>query len=763
MSAPLSRPGRERHDQADLGRGRSKWAATALLTVAAASLCVVGCRNLAEQRAVRRFGDALSEESLAALSDATTDNFRGKALEHDTAMEDLRLLRLPKEELKVVAVTDVPEEEWKSADVPECLVIVETPPPTRRARFKLVRAEAGQWLVDDVLLKQTKGGVKAVMSVTEQLELLAAVRGFTRAWGKGTHDERLAVVTPELREDLSALSPKRLEELAGWVVDADRVDKLTPKTQMDAEEAAVQFAGRGYTLLVSLEKRGDAWLVKDAAAENRGLGPKIPSLERTCLALTGVSNFLTAYESGNREGLESTVFPELYNGCLRTADLSGVPLPTAADLDGESSFQIHGDRAEVVVTTEAGVYTLSLTDPHRYDADRRTGEFLVEEVTIRNGDGEQRMLSTIFTARAAVAAFAAAAAEGDLHALTAASTRDLSETVWSQIEPTDLPALPLADAAAAANGKVLAERHAGPVTEITIVTAVGDRTFVLKEEGGASKVDDVLAPSLDLPESFKDTCALILPARAFAGSLAQGDLPGLNKTSSAAFNRLVWHQLRSVPAAASAAGKRLDAPLAKATTLTKGEGARCTLHYGTPNDGLELHLVREKGRLVVDDVELVAGVHPDARVALKQVIREQMAGGDLRIADSFAPAKVPQAGAQPMSPAPAGAPTASRVRTVGYEEPAEGETTMTAEAPGDPQTAADIVRNQVRQAHFKEPAPAEAVEAVKAVEAAEGVEPPPAFETPGAIRPLPSSIAPAKGVDGGAAAPFGEPLPLGGE
>ncbi|MFH5804557.1 hypothetical protein [Alienimonas sp. DA493] len=744
MSAPLSRPGRERHDQEAPTPGRSGLAATALLAVAAASLCVVGCRNLAEQRAVRRFGDALSEESLAALSDATTDNFRGKALEHETALEDLRLLRLPKEELEVVAVTDVPEEEWTSPDAPECLVIVETPPPTRRARFKLVRAEAGNWLVDDVLLKQTKGGVKAVMSVTEQLELLAAVRGFTKAWGSGTHEERLAVVTPELREDLSALPQTRLAELAGWVVDADRVDKLTPKTQMDDDEAAVQFAGRGYTLLVSLEKRGDAWLVKDAAAENRGLGPKIPSLERTCLALTGVSKFLTAYENGDREGLESTVFPTLYNGCLRTADLSSVSLPTAADLDGDSTFQIHGDRAEVVVTTDAGVYTLSLTDPNRYDADRRTGEFLVEEVTIRSGDGEQRMLSAIFTARAAVAAFAAAASEGDLHALKAASTRDLSETVWSRIEPADLDALPLADAAAGADGKVLTEMHAGPTTEITIETPAGPRTFVLKEERGASKVDDVLAPSLDLPESFKETCALILPARAFAGSLAKGDLPGLNRTSSAAFNRLVWHQLRSVPAAVSAAGKRLDAPLAKATPLTKGEGARCELHYGTPTDGVALHLVREKGRLVVDDVELVSGVHPDARVALKQAIREQMADGSLMIADSFAPSPVPQAGAQPMSPAPA----PSGVRTVGYE------TTAEAEATDGPPSAAEIVRDRVRLAHFNEPAPPQSAEAA---------EPPPAFEPPRAVAPLPTSVAPAKGSDGGAAAPFGEPLPIGGE
>ncbi|NNJ24413.1 hypothetical protein [Alienimonas chondri] len=768
MLAPQSRPGRTHSDRpspaetaptesapAETNRGGSRFAALALLLVAGASLWTAGCRNLAEQRAVRRFGDALTAESLADLEGATTDKFRKTALNHDTAIQDLRLLRLPKEELKVVAVTEVAEEDWKNPDMPECLVIVETPPPTRQARYKLVRADAGRWLVDDVLLKQTNGGVKAVMSVTEQLELLAAVRGFTQAWGTGTHDERLAVVTPELRQELSALPESRLTELAGWVVNAERVDNLTPKTEMDDDEAAVQFAGRGYTLLISLEKRGEAWLVKDAAAENRGNGPKIPSLERTCVALTGVSRFLDSYAAGDLEGLEATVAPTLFNGCLRTADLAGVPLPTAADLDGDSSFQIHGDRAEVVVTTDAGIYTLDLTDPNRFDDDRRTGAFLVEKVTIRTGDGEQRQLSTIFTARAAVASFAAAAAAGDLHALKASSTRELSSTVWNQIEQSDLAALPLADAAAGATGKVLTEMHAGPVTEITMETAAGPRTFVLKEERGASKVDDMLAPSLDLPESFKQTCSLMLPARAFSRSLANGDLSGLNKNSSGAFNRLVWHQLREVPPAAAVAAKKMSGSLTKATPLSRGEGARCELHYGTPTDGVVLHLVREQGRLVADDVELVSGVHPDARVALKQAIREQMADGSLMIAANFSPRPVPESdGAAPLPNGPE--PTRMidpAIQPAGFDAPAERMTDPSGVIPAHARSATDEIRRTVRNAAFEQ--------AAGPASTATPAEPPPAFESPAALKPLPSSIAPVKGSDGGAAAPFGEPLPLG--
>ncbi len=728
------------------GAGTRSRLAAALLLVAGVSVCVVGCRNLAEQRAVRRFGEALAAEDdaqLLALTEATTAGFSKRALDHDKALDDLRLLRLPKGELKVMAVKDVPEEEWKTPGQPECLVIVESPPPTRQARYRLVRAEAGRWLVDDVLLKQSRSGVKAVMSVTEQLELLASVRGFTKAWGRGTHDERLAVVTPELREELAVLPPSRLEELAGWVVDAKRIDRLTPKTEMDEHEAAVQFAGRGYTLVLSMEKRGDAWLVKDAKAENRGFGPTIPSLERTCVALSQVTRFLDAYAAGDRAGLEATVAPTLYNGCLKTADLSGVRLPTAADLDGDSTFQIHGDTAEVVVTTPDGVVTISLTDPQRHNENRRTGAFLVDRVALHSIDGEQRQLSTIFTARAAVASFAAAAAAGDLHALKAGSTRDLTATVWSQLQADDLAALPLASAAAGATGQVLTEMHAGPVTEVTIDSPAGPRTFVLKQEGGAAKVDDVLSPSMDLPESFKQTCGLILPARAFAGSLAGGDLPGLHKASSATFNRLVWHQLRTVPPAAGGAARGLSGPLVRATPLPKGEGARCELHYGTETNGVVLHLLRERGRLVADDVELVSGVHPDARVALKQAIREQMADGTLMIAANFAPRPTPP-------PTPAAPPTPlrdGRVRPVSFDTPVQ-----TAEATD---SAAALLRRSVQTAVFR-------TEDVLSSEGAPApIEPPPSFDTPGLIRPLPSSIAPLKGSDAGPAAPFDDPLPLG--
>ena len=750
-------------------------AAVTATAATALSAGLAGCgamnlRNLSEQRAVRRFGDALTAESLAQLSEATTPEFRTAALDHDAALDDLRLLRLPKEELKVVSVADVPEKDWKNPDRPEALVIVETPPPVRDARFRLVRAEPGKWLVDDVLLKQNKRNVTAVVSVTEQLELLAAVRGFTEVWADGSREARLAAIAPELRTELAALPPERLDELAGWTVNGKKLKSVAPEAQMDDDSAAVRFMGRGYQLLVSLSKDpekagpGGQWKVTDVAAETRDGGPVVPSLKRACVAMNGISTFLDAYAAGDKDRLKTVTAPRLYSNSLADADLAAVPLPTAADLGGDSEFRIDGDTAEVVFNTDGGVVTVVLTDPHRHDADRSTGAFLVDDVTLRGIDGEQKMLSTVFTARSAVRRFAAAAAATDLDGLRSASTRDLTERVWGAADAADLPALPLAIAATGADGAILAERYAGSVTEITFDGPSGPRTFVLKDEDGAARVDDVLAPSFELPESFKRTCELILPARSFARTLAAADLPGLHRRSSAAFNRLVWHQLRTVPPAAQASASFLDRPLSAATPLDRGEGARCELTFGSPTDGAVLHLVRQGGVLAVDDVVLTAGVRPDQRVALKQALRARMAEGTLMAATTLLPT-APGA-AEPPRPMPMSDAAVTAAAFAGPAGDGPGRPS------GDAKSAAAAIRSAVRTAAFETPAdpdPAptgsrrktkEERRAARAAKAAENAaDAPPPFDA-GVIVPAPLAADPVPGCDDGSCAPFGGPLPL---
>ena len=626
-----------------------------------------GCGHLSEQRVVRRFGEALSEEDLDRLGEATSENFRTAALGHEGALGDLRLLRLPTEGLTVIDVIDVPEDERLDRAVPEKLVTAETDRPRRQFRYRLVQTGGGgfsfaglapgsKWVVDDVLLKQKRGGVRAVRSVTEQMELFAAVRLFTDAWEGDDAAAKLAVLTPDLRDTLDDLPPARLAELSGWLVGGGMTRNLRPTAELNGDDAAVEFNGRRGTLRLSLERvdpdTDDArWLVDDAAAAKKD-GPKIPSLRKTAVALNSVTRFLDAYAAGDAATLEEVTDRGLYDGSLAGADLSLVPLPTSAALGGDSEFHVESRRADLTLNTADGVVTIAMTPPAEIDGPRSTSAaarpFRVREVTLHTPDGQRKRLSSVFTAHGTFRRFAAALSAGDLAGLRAKSTQDLNETVWDRVDAAGLWGLPVA-AAAADDLTVTAELYDGPITEITVagvggVNAAGDGfaparaprpvTFVLRDEAGSVRVDDVLTPLPDRPQSLKQTCALVLPARALQTALLEADLGGVRRVSSRDFNDRVWHQLDAFPAPATAAAAGLGGPLAKVLpgdpdASTEGPAKR--LLFGTETDGVMLHLVTQRDRLVVDEVELLAGVHPDQRVGLKRVLREQLADGTLRL------------------------------------------------------------------------------------------------------------------------------------
>ena len=273
------------------------------------------------------------------------------------------------------------------------------------------------------------------------------------------------------------------------------------------------------------------------------------------------------------------------------------------------------------------------------------------------------------------------------------------------------------------------------MTELTFDGPTGIRTFVLREEDGAAKVDDVLSPAANRPESLKRTCELVLPARRYGRALAAGDLPALRRSSSDAFNRLVWHQLRGVPTAAIVAAGSLADPLASAGELDRGEGARSELTFASAANVGEtavLKLVRERGRLVVDDVELRSGPAAGDAIALKQALREHMAYGNLRLSTAEPPPMARTA-------AKAVALVDPAVRPVAAELPS-------AAAPSRVQTAAHET-----PAPPSPPRPPEAADA-----------PAPFAPPPGTTAIVPAAP-PVCGCDGGTCAPFGEPLELGGK
>ena len=622
-----------------------------LLAAAALAAVLPGCGHLSEQRVVRRFGDALSAEDLAQLNEATSERFRTTALGHEQALGDLRLLRLPTGTMTVIDVIDVPADERVDPAVPEKLVTAETDRPPRQFRYRLVQADAGfgggRWVVDDVLLKQKRGGVRAIRSVTEMMELHAAVWSFTEAWEADDPAGKLDVLTPDLRSTLAELPDARLAELSDWLVGGGMTRNLHPTAELNGDDAAVEFNGRRGTLRLSL-KRPDAngparWLVDDAAAVKKD-GPKIPSLRKTAAALASVTRFLDAYAAGDTQALKDVTDRGLYEGSLAGADLALVPLPTSGSLGGDSEFHVESRRADLTLNTEAGIVTIAMTPPAEVDglqrASARAEPFRVREVTLHTPDGQRKRLSSVFTARRTLLRFAAALDARDLEGLRGSSTQDLTERVWSRVDAAGVWALPIAEALAA-DLTVTAEQYDGPITEITVAGGAAPRggagrpvTFVLRDEAGSVRVDDVLTPVPDRPVSLKQTCELVLPARAMQSALLAADLGGVRRTCSRDFNGRVWHQLDAFPAPAAAAAAGLGRPLAAVLPGdpdASSEGPASRLLFGGETDGVLVHLVTQQARLVVDDVELLAGVHPDQRVGLKRVLREQLADGTLRL------------------------------------------------------------------------------------------------------------------------------------
>ena len=141
-----------------------------------------GCANFYEQQTITGWVSALEKQDLSALKDHSSDEFSQKALRKDVAIDDFNLLRLPKGDVSIAEVKDV------SPTVK--LVTVEVGKRKRRQQYRLTRElKTKKWVVDEVLVRQTREGLKVTKSVTEQMDLLLSLREFLDAWRAGTRQE----------------------------------------------------------------------------------------------------------------------------------------------------------------------------------------------------------------------------------------------------------------------------------------------------------------------------------------------------------------------------------------------------------------------------------------------------------------------------------------------------------------------------------------------------------------------------------------------
>ena len=591
------------------GTTRVVWLGTAL------SLAGMGCTHFIESRTVAKFADALEKKDLSIAKSRSTEEFNRKALRHAKALDDFEILHLPSGSISVVkVVNDSPTE--KS-------VTVEVGKKKRQLLYKLVKDEkSGDWKVDDIFRRQKQRGAPNP-PVTEQMDLLLTVREFLESWDGGGRERILSVVTPELAKELGGLSRPALAQLAAQVVGKQPAGKkLRPKAELDGADAIVTLPRSTGKMILVFRLQDDKWKVADVAVESRKDKNHLPSLLKKAVVIRTAHRFLKAYAAGDRRELEKNCTQKFYRESLASSDLALMPLHSRPE--SITDFEVTQDetRANYLIKERHRWVRIAMlrSDNKRADADSPT-EYLVEDVAIHRLKTKQEIrLSSFFTARAIAQLFAEGVATRNLTLLRKISSGDFRRRVWDKADDEmmkSLPMLGLTDHRLT----IEATDFDGAVTEVHVRQGGQDATYLLRDDQGRVRVDDVHVLKFGRPQSLKSTMEVAVPILRFARAIQKGDIASLQRNSSKDFNRLIWKQARVVPPSGLVVPGYLRQPI----TAVHPNGDEIIVTLGDDQLGAKVLLVSESSHFVVDDIMLIAGPLPRQRAKLKHRLRTEMA------------------------------------------------------------------------------------------------------------------------------------------
>lgn len=591
-------------------------------------LGLMGCAHMVESQAIEDFTLALQEKNYDGLRSATSPQFKQRALRTAEALDDFKILNLPKGETTVVEVQDSSENEK--------LVTVTAGKLKKKLFYRLVRnGEGEEWVVDDVYIRQRKGGVKVDKSIAEQMDLLLNVREFLTVWNEGTREEVFSVATPELAEVLRELPPMHLSRLCKAVVSEHVNDKrFHPRAQLDNDIAVVTLPRKTGKMILSFKLLDGNWRVSDVAVESRKDQDHIPSVMKTATVLRAGVQFLDAYNMGDKERLMKVCHPKFYESSILPGDLRTVELPDQFISNGQYHIKMQADQADFVIEQPHQVVKVGLNRVANEDPLNKQTNYLIDDVTIYpnpTGEGnlQEMRLSMVFTGHAVLQLFRESLAAGNLPLLRKTATQDFNSRVWQRIND---------DAMTEFTPRIMTNHieetigseYDGAICKITVRQMGRPVTYVLRDRKGEVAVDDVIinddpnATELNEVASMKETMELMIPLRVFRQALAHNDMDTLQRTSSSELNRMIWSQADGVPPAGQNAVNHLLAPLSKVEHLDEG---RSLVTLGNQAFGCSVMLVTEHDQHVVDDIVLVAGAGPELRARLKHKLREQIALG----------------------------------------------------------------------------------------------------------------------------------------
>lgn len=587
---------------------------------------LTGCSHLTETRVITAFHKSLEDHDLDRLRAETSDSFESRAIKGADTFEALDLIEFPEGKIKVVKVVDTKKSD-KDKPIEKKVTIEVGTEKTRVVVYLKKDGDKGRWVVDDEFLRRED--IEKNRSLATRLELLVNVNRALQAWKAGEREGMGAVSTPEFSQALANLPANHFPQLA---------EKLTssiapqPRVMLDGtigeETAKARIPRSDGELTLSFRRVDGRWLLDDAMLETRKGNADITSVRDMTAALGSALWFLECYRNQNKEKLAEICTSQFYRGSLESGDLTQVPLPEGPSSIGDLDVTLRDTAAAIILNRGDDMVRISM----QRTAERTihdTPTYLVDEVTIYELHSRQdKRLSSLYNSRKALEQFSKSLANRDMPGLLTSSTHDFKDRVWQAASAEHFAWLPL-DELSADEPKILQTMFKGPLTEILVEVGDNPMTYVLRDEDGKMRVDDILVPATNAPQSMKSTLETLIPVANFAMALRAGDMTRLRGAATADFTKSVWMHLDAVPQFDPAPEDYLQDKVSAVSI--QGDNALVVL--GSDRRGAQVRLSRERGRFRVEDMTLVAGVTADDRIALKRTIRTQLAEGRYTIAE----------------------------------------------------------------------------------------------------------------------------------
>jgi hypothetical protein len=578
---------------------------------------LAGCANMVESRVISAFSEGLQKKDIAGVRNASSSDFENKVLNAGTPWPTLEHLEFPDGKTEVVKVENFKDD--NKNDIKKVTVAVGK--HKRKVIYRLKQeTDTKKWVVDDVFLDPKN--LEEDKSVATQLQLHLSVADLLETWRRADRSRILATTTNDFRQVLSDLPPERVGILANQTF-SDVPKSITPSAvEIIDDKATVKLPADKRQIVLQLRRQKGQWLMDEMSVESRE-GDAISSMRNLAAATTAGIAFYSAYQSSDKRNLARVSTPEFFKSTLEVADLSQIKLPLPSTGAHDFETRLEGAAAEVVVSTPTQTVKISLARKTR-EAENVIPSYLVREVTLYDIKSAQDMrLSAVFNGQAVMQVFSDALRQRDLKTIKGLATADFNRRVWEKTSADTLLALPL-DEIEDAEPRIENSIYRGPVTKITVTQGETPLTFVLRDVGGRTLVDDLETPSPDRQTSFKSRLELLIPVIDFAEGFRRSSLDLVRANASRRFSQVVWNQIRTMPRLAVSPEQFMQGPVTK--IVPNSDSAH--IYFGDEKHGAKVFLHREGDQYLVDDIMLISGTEPQQRMQLLQIMRTRIARGD---------------------------------------------------------------------------------------------------------------------------------------